>query len=239
MEALTIITLDTEEMRVYKAASAKRIESYTDRELFEQLFKTFTYIAGDVGFNIPANWDEIVVRLTAIIRKFYNDLTIEDIVTAWQMLIMGGLDGYLPKDNNGNADRKHYQQFNFEYIAKVLNAYTKERVRVSAKIRNSQKEEKHTSEAEKDYYLNALKENIRYAFLRYKYCGRFEMTGVEEMMAYRMLMDDAEIDGADQMQIIASDMQNVVNLSQNAQARRKALKKEFDYMIFNEIQMQL
>lgn len=50
-------------------------------------------------------------------------MTLADIKLAFELATTGELDDYLPKDSQGNPDKKHYQQFNADYFAKILNAY--------------------------------------------------------------------------------------------------------------------
>ena len=42
---------------------------------------------------------------------------------AFEMSITGQLDEFLPKGRDGQPDRGHYQQFNAEYVSKILDAY--------------------------------------------------------------------------------------------------------------------
>ena len=49
------------------------------------------------------------------------------------MLIAGELDEFLPKDKNGNPEKKHFQQFNIDYFGRILNAYCRKRINVLSK----------------------------------------------------------------------------------------------------------
>ena len=57
--------------------------------------------------------------------KYYSYLTLSDIMTAFELLAVGELNDYLPRNSSGNADNGHYQQFNANYFGKVLNAFIK------------------------------------------------------------------------------------------------------------------
>jgi len=66
------------------------------------------------------------------ISKYHRDMTMQEIKLAFELLVVGELDSYLPQ-KNGVADRNHYQMFSMEYVSRVLSAYKKRRSRIKIK----------------------------------------------------------------------------------------------------------
>jgi hypothetical protein len=115
---------------ILAAATKQTIGEMQPSEVAAAVNQCFKFISIDVGYKRPADdaeWQYIVVRLADVLKKHFYDLTIEDVKTAFELLIVGSLDGYLPTNSNGEPDRSHYQNFNAEYLCKVLRAYKKRR----------------------------------------------------------------------------------------------------------------
>lgn len=105
------------------------------------------------------------------------------------MLITGELDDYLPKDRDGNAERKHYQQFNADYFAKVLNAYCRKQNQVIGKAYTALPEpKKELSPEQIRYYRNQSVMTCLMCFMRYKYTGRLVFGLTDEMFVYNWLL---------------------------------------------------
>lgn len=115
---------------ILAAATKQTIGEMQPSEVAAAVNQNFRFIAIDVGYKMPsddAEWQYIVVRLSDVLKKHFYDLTIEDVKTAFELLTVGDLDWYLPTNSNGEPDRSHYQNFNAEYLCKVLRAYKKRR----------------------------------------------------------------------------------------------------------------
>jgi len=97
-----------------------------DREVaFNQLTLMSKNILLDVGIKDAQPYE--IGRFCDIVTRYYKRLSLNEIKLAFELLLIGELDQYLPKDRNGQPDKNHYQSFSFEYISKVLRAYTKRR----------------------------------------------------------------------------------------------------------------
>lgn len=92
-------------------------------------------------------------------------MTLADIKLAFELATTGELDDYLPKDSQGNPDRKHYQQFNADYFAKILNAYRRKQNGVIHKAYKAVPEpKKELTPEEKRYYHNQTVSRYREVF---------------------------------------------------------------------------
>lgn len=114
------------EKYIFAASTKMQIADIDDGTLIAKTGQMFRFIAMDVGYIIPTNpedWAYICTRLLDILKKYYSQMTLADIKLAFESATTGELDDYLPKDSQGNPDKKHYQQFNADYFAKILNAY--------------------------------------------------------------------------------------------------------------------
>lgn len=127
------------EQSIFKAAIKPAIYELSDDVLIKGSYAVLKQAAFDTGFKIPEekkDWNFICDRLINIFKRYYNDLTLWDIATAFELLSVGQLDEYLPKNLFSEPDRAHYQQFNVDYFAKILNAYKKKRDALVVKSRH-------------------------------------------------------------------------------------------------------
>ena len=118
------------EQSIFKAATRPIISELSEDVLKKGAYAVLKQAAFDTGFKIPENIDEwkfICDRLIKIFKQYYKDLTLWDIATAFELLSVGQLDEFLPKNLFNEPDKGHYQQFNVDYFAKILNAYKKKR----------------------------------------------------------------------------------------------------------------
>lgn len=116
-------------------------------------------------------------------------MTLADIKLAFELATTGELDDYLPKDRNGQPDKAHYQQFNADYFAKILNAYRLKQNGVIHKAYQALPEaKKELTPEQKRYYHNDIESRNRLAFLQYKYTGRVDFGIAGEMFVYDWLV---------------------------------------------------
>ncbi len=256
------------EKYIFVASTKKQIAEIDDETLIAKTGQMFRFIAMDVGFIIPTenrdDWTYICTRLLDLLKRYYSQLTLSEVKLAFELLITGELDDYLPKDRDGNAERKHYQQFNADYFAKILNAYRRKQNGVIHKAYKAVPEPKRLTPEQKRYYHNETVARYRDVFLRYKYTGRLELGIADGMLIYdwlRKLGFANEVAGTedDRKQALARYMQRVARGFVNKYeafhvqrkgtdapeldftayeiARDKEIKRTFDRMIADELQI--
>lgn len=256
------------EKYIFVASTKKQIAEIDDETLIAKTGQMFRFIAMDVGYIIPTNpedWAYICTRLLDILKKYYSQMTLADIKLAFELATTGELDDYLPKDSQGNPDKKHYQQFNADYFAKILSAYRRKQNGVIHKAYKALPEpKKELTPEEKRYYHNQIVARCREVFLQYKYTGRFVLGITDGMLIYdwlRKLGFANEVAGTedDRKQAFARYMQRVARGFVNKYeayhvqrkgtdapeldftayeiARDKEIKRTFDRMIADELQI--
>ena len=176
---------------VFLASSAKTIGEYDNVELAKELSKALKYIAKDVGYRMSdeSELGYLVVRICEILKRYYFLLTLRDFRMAFEMSITGELDDYLPKNRDGNADRGHYQQFNAEYICKILNAYKLRRDEVLQQAQNAMPvSEPVVDQQQAVKWRNLTKRELIEAYEYYKEKHTLpEITTISEMLFYNLL----------------------------------------------------
>lgn len=179
------------EKYIFAASTKTQIAEIDDTTLVAKTGQMFRFIALDVGYIIPTNtddWAYICTRLLDILKKYYSQMTLADIKLAFELATTGELDDYLPKDRNGQPDKAHYQQFNADYFAKILNAYRRKQNGVIHKAYQALPEpKKELTPEQKRYYHNDIESRNRLAFLQYKYTGRVDFGIAGEMFVYDWL----------------------------------------------------
>lgn len=256
------------EKYIFVASTKKQIAEIDDETLIAKTGQMFRFIAMDVGYIIPTNpedWAYICTRLLDILKKYYSQMTLADIKLAFELATTGELDDYLPKDSQGNPDKKHYQQFSADYFAKILNAYRRKQNGVIHKAYKALPEpKKELTPEEKRYYHNQTVARCREVFLQYKYTGRFVLGITDGMLIYdwlRKLGFANEVAGTedDRKQAFARYMQRVARGFVNKYeayhvqhkgtdapeldftayeiARDKEIARTFDRMIADELQI--
>lgn len=180
------------EKYIFAASTKTQIAEIDDATLVAKIGQMFRFIALDVGYIIPTNtddWTYICTRLLDILKKYYSQMTLADIKLAFELATTGELDDYLPKDRNGQPDKAHYQQFNADYFAKILNAYRRKQNGVIHKAYQALPEpKKELTPEQKRYYHNDIESRNRLAFLQYKYTGRVDFGIAGEMFVYDWLV---------------------------------------------------
>lgn len=166
------------ESEIFKASAARQISEIGDKKLVEMSAMLFRGIAFDIGYTIPnqSEWQFIQSRILEVLKKYNGDLSLSEVHLAFELSAIGGLDSYLPKDKNGAPDRKHYQQFNIDYVSKIITAYRKKRKEVIAKAYSLLP--KRPQQSNVPVYD---KSGLYLEILRYKYTGilKFDHMGDE------------------------------------------------------------
>lgn len=255
------------EKYIFSASTKLQICDIDDTTLVGKIGKLFRYIAIDVGYNIPQDsndWAYICSRLMDVITRYYSQLTIADIKLAFELLSIGELDRFLPKDSKGNAERRHFQNFNVDYLARILNAYERRQNEVIGKAYKSLSLIEEMTPEQKRYYHNCREERNKIVFLRYKYTGIISLELSDAMFLYDWLYryglaDEVRVDKDDRKQAFAKYMHRAaiglenqytafrvrlkgtdspeIDFTAYDVARRKAIIKAFDRMIADELQI--
>lgn len=177
--------LNPVEKYVFAASTKTPIAEIDDAKLVENLSLLFKRIAMDVGYIIPQNendWNYIQSRLLDILKRYHSDMTLADIKIAFELATTGELDEFLPKDKHGNPDKNHYQQFNADYLSKILNAYKRKQNVVIDKAFKVLPEPKGemTPQQIRQFEIQRQWRN-RYIFLCYKYTGKLILGLTDDM----------------------------------------------------------
>lgn len=256
------------EKYIFAASTKTQISEMEDGVLVSKTAQMFRFIAMDVGYIIPQNendWAYIQTRLVDILKRYYSYLTLADIKLAFELATTGELDEFLPRDSQGNPDKKHYQQFNADYFAKILGAYRKKQNEVIGKAYKALPEPKREMTPEqKRYYHNRREARNRIVFLQYKYTGKISFEFGDEMFLYDWLLkfgfaDEVEATEDDRKQAFAKYMHRAaigmvnqytafnvrrkgidspeIDFTAYEVARKKEIIRAFDRMIAEEIQI--
>ena len=177
-----------EDRRIYAAACGRAMKDYNASELATRLADVFRLVSVDIGYNIPAAGEGkfAVVRLTEILATYYGEMSVEDVKMAFELCVLGRLDDWLPKDAQGNADRKHYQKFNAEYVAKIMNAYRQRRRGAVGAVKRYLPRPGAKKKDETNYSTEARKQ-YRAIYLRYKYTGDMVLSRTQVFVLYNFL----------------------------------------------------
>lgn len=256
------------EKYIFAASTKTQISEMDDGVLVSKTAQMFRFIAMDVGYIIPQNendWAYIQTRLVDILKRYYSYLTLADIKLAFELATTGELDEFLPRDSQGNPDKKHYQQFNADYFAKILGAYRKKQNEVIGKAYKALPEPKREMTPEqKRYYHNRREARNRIVFLQYKYTGKISFEFGDEMFLYDWLLkfgfaNEVEATEDDRKQAFAKYMHRAaigmvnqytafnvrrkgidspeIDFTAYEVARKKEIIRAFDRMIAEEIQI--
>lgn len=110
------------EIMILEAGTITPIVAMTSHELAEDIKTKVMFLARDVGIKGQVD-NYSMIRFIDILQKYYSNLTTSEVKLAFELVMIGELDDYLPLDKNGQPDRNHYQEFSLEYQTKILNAY--------------------------------------------------------------------------------------------------------------------
>lgn len=184
--------LEPVERAVFLASTDKTISEYTGAELSVELKTALVWIAKDVGYRATDEQDRqyIVIRTAEILKRYYSNLTLKDFRMAFEMSITGQLDEFLPKGRDGQPDRGHYQQFNAEYVCKILDAYKSRRGWILKKAYEAvPRTEPDPDPAMKEVYRkNAIRDLIAH-FDAFKETGMLNTNALTDLIFYNILTD--------------------------------------------------
>lgn len=90
----------------------------------KRLFQLEMYrIAGYFGISREKITEDFCAVLLGIISKRYKGFLISDFKEAFELLLCGELDSFLPKDSHGQPDKKVYGELTVEFVMKIINSY--------------------------------------------------------------------------------------------------------------------
>ena len=180
------------ERAVFLASTAKTIAEITPAELAVELRTALKWICKDVGYRIQDEADAqyLVIRTSEILKRYYSNLTLKDFRMAFEMSITGQLDEFLPRTRDGKADRGHYQQFNAEYVCKIIDAYAARRGFVLKKAFEAIEpaEIALTDDKKQEYRNEAIKE-LYEAFDAFRETGRLNTSAVTDLVFWNILAE--------------------------------------------------
>ena len=180
------------ERAVFLASTAKTIAEFTPTGLANELRTALKWICKDVGYRLQDDGDAqyLIIRTSEILKRYYPKLTLKDFRMAFEMSITGQLDEFLPRTRDGKADRGHYQQFNAEYVCKILDAYAGRRGSVLKKAFEAIETPTNTIEDDdkREYRREAIKD-LYEAFESYRETGRLETSAVADLVFWNILSE--------------------------------------------------
>lgn len=209
------------ERAVLLSAADKTIAEYSGVELASELRDALQWIAKDIGYRVAdqGDWQYLVVRTAEILKRYYPALTLKDFRMAFEMSLTGELDDYLPKGKDGQPDRNHYQQFNADYICKILNAYKQRRNGVIRKAREAvpRPEPERDYESEKKYHNLACQDLLNVAEYYRQFRKLPDISPIAEMLYYNIL---AGVGIAPKIEITEKEQKYAFNQALNYYARK-------------------
>ena len=184
--------LDPVERAVFLASSATTVAEYDPKQLTAELSVALKWICKDVGFRATDESERqyLVIRTAEILKRYYPTITLKDFRMAFEMSITGQLDDYLPKTRDGRADRGHYQQFNAEYVCKILDAYKARRGAVLKKAFEAvEKPETKQADGMKVEYRKAAIAELYGYFETFKASGILNTSAMTDIVIYNILSE--------------------------------------------------
>lgn len=209
------------EKAMFLASTATTFAEYETTQLAADLTKALRFIFKDIGYR---STDEnelgyLVIRVCEILKRYYPGFTLKDFRMAFEMSITGELDDYLPKGRDGQADRGHYQQFNAEYVCKILNAYKGRRALVMKKANEAvpTPDPMRDPEVEK-HSRNLIRQQLILCYGLYKSTGTMpEISPIGEMLYYDFL---ADVGLADEFVVTLDEQKQIYQRTMNHYARK-------------------
>lgn len=240
--------LNAVERLVFKAQFGRPFSDYQQFELVRALDEPVRFVMMDVGAK-AGDAGESAYRLTRtaeLLKRYFGELTLADFRQAFELLISGELDTYLPK-RDGKPDRGHYQNFNAEYVLKVLKAYL---LRRAAVMRKAEELKPKTAPA-RDLEAEArswkvVRDGFYHDWLYYKYHGMMpRISPVAVVIYYNTFarlgwVDELPVDAKEQESVIYAAFVGLtgkpVTESHRTQWKRREIERAFRELVEDEVQ---
>lgn len=174
--------------RILAASAKKLICEMTDGELIKAIASVFRLVAADVGYKITDKelWQQTLSRIYTMLKAYYQQLSMTEVSLAFELFVVGELDKYLHQ-RNGDVDKNHYQQFSPMYVNTVLNAYVQRQRDAVAKAYEVKVDEpQEPTEDLERRGRNYIRAKFIKAFLFYKYHGKIQFEGADDMFYYSL-----------------------------------------------------
>ena len=249
---------------VFLASTDKPFSEWDANALVVELDKLLNFIMRDIGCKQVQDSTRgyTAIRFAGLLKRYYGELTLQEFRLAFEFCVTGELDAYLPK-RNGVPDREHYQQFNAEYMCKILNAYKERRRAVLCRANDCAPKPGCVGLPEDVCeWVAVTRRNCVDAFLHYKYRGRMpRLSQIDEKLIYETLvragLADEIAPGVNEQKIIFErltrrlagqrhDLRQLRAEGLDAEAlqydafvlaRRRALERAFADMVRTEVQI--
>lgn len=172
------------EMYVFLASTKTQISDIEDSILIEKTAKLLKFIAKDIGYTITdtREWSYTCTRIMDLMRKYLSNNTLSDIKLAFELLITGELNSYIPE-----GDRKHYQKFNASYFISVMNAYKSYANQVLNKAYAAIPTTRELYDSRRESYRNQTAKLCAITYLKFKYTGKLILGLVDDLLIYNWL----------------------------------------------------
>ena len=256
----------TQSSLVSDSISRTPIRSLSKEELSSEIMKTLKLIIRNLGIkNWGSDQHEATydgMKFMQFLQSYHYDLTYKEVELAFDLLMVGSLDEYLPIGSNGQPDRNHYQSFSTDFYSKVLRAYKKYKSKVWSKANGLVPELKELpSEEELNEAKRMMFQNLIEVFDYY--CETGELSN--HMVAFivfkllrnrNLITEDIEITEADRRTALATLLANTfrteydrdkiktdfkekngnseIDSFAKTKAFRRAIKGAFDKLIENK-----
>lgn len=216
------------------AVRGATIASMDKGDFVQKFGNLLKYIILDVGYNVTDTlvWQYMAARISDVAMQYYGHLTLSDVKLAFEFLLAGKLNGYLPHKANGEPEVSHYQNFNTEYFMRVMNAYCKIHSQVPAPVEEEPERP--------DEMTDEVVETIRMSFLRYKYTGRLPEHFCDMMCLFQLLRLCGYCKAKDFGDIHSREARakQRERWSEQMDYMRTEVRSFFDYIIDNEFKIE-
>lgn len=201
------------EQLILRASVARKVREYNGEGLAAALAQILPWIARDIGYTIKGAEDlqYIVVRTAELLKRYYEEITVDEFRLAFELALTGELNPYLPRDKYGLPDTGHYNQFGAEYICKILNAYRSLRnasLRRAEAVGPKPEQKSLITDGERERNARQMRAELRGAFLHYKYRGWLpRLSPIQAMRFYQILAgvglaDEVEVTDAERRAVL-------------------------------------
>lgn len=167
--------LTREEKKILSALTKKPISQYREEDAVKIVAVLFKSVSMDIGYRFQndPDWQYKQTRMFDFLLNNFADFSAESIRQAFDTMLSYGLDDYLPKNSKGEPNREHYQNFNTEYLSRILTAYRRKITDVHNKAVNAVPPpvKQVTAQENAKMHDNLLASCI-VVYLRYKYTGK-------------------------------------------------------------------
>lgn len=213
-------SLSTVDRALFQATTEMTIEEYDERVYIQAMTEALRWIAKDVGIRETdgPEWSINSVRICRTLARYYGFLTIKEIRLAFEMCVAGELDEYFYHDRFGNPNKEHYQNFNIEYVCRVIQAYNKRRAVVIEKANKEierPEDPKIVAEMTRNYFNGKLVQCV----LMYKYHGVMPELGPVSVI----MMQDV--------------LQRIGMIDVNEECNVRKIREAVEYIVDNELQI--